>query len=649
MGTRKMTSIKYRILRLSLISIITAVVSLCTTMGIATVVIGKSGYANEIKSLANAYTANIETMSSVLRMEVREAAENEILLEYDFSEATLAATKAEMAKLCENTHFTDLNIADTNGKTTNDTDVSSHEFFNKAKSGATYIEGPFHRATDGSVVFMVGTLMDNGYVMYGTFEYNVLSTGLDASPLGEGGVIMLLNKKGEVMASSDDALIKEVTNFTDPEYANQAKGKIARDVLSGKSGSEELTGTYGRMAAYYEPIENTDGWGICVMGNLANTTKEIATTCVIGVILGLAILVVGTYISRNVAKKIATAVATTSDRLALLAKGDLKSPVQVFKTNDETQVLSESLSFVCTELGRYVSNIEKTAGEMAQGDFSYSERFDYLGDFENIAQSFSDINRVLGSVIADMSSASSDVSCGAQQIADGTSLLAEGTTKQATAVDELTATIEDINKQINNSADAAAEAARLSASSASTVEEQAEDLKALLAAIKDISEKSEQISSVIRTIEDIAFQTNILALNASIEAARAGEAGKGFAVVAGEVGNLASKSAEAAKGTAELIEASLAAVKDGTVKAEATAEKMTAVQEISKQVDELIESIASAARNQAVAADQITVGIQQIAEVVQQNSATAEETAASCEELSGQSKTLADLVSGLKA
>lgn len=357
-------------------------------------------------------------------------------------------------------------------------------------------------------------------------------------------------------------------------------------------------------------------------------------------------IVLSLVVKRTVAKPISIAEQLAEN----MSSGNLHVPDSDFKfANDEIGRFVVNLEKTKHDLSSYINDISRILASMADGDFSQTTSVEYIGDFTEISESFKKINTTLHGVISNMNASADDVMTGSNQIAFGAQILAEGTTKQATAIDELSSSIDSISDKIQSTAENAEQANKLAAESREKISEQNEEMETMLAAMEEIRSKSVQISEIIKTIDDIAFQTNILALNAAIEAARAGDAGKGFAVVADEVRNLAAKSAEAASHTNELISASVEAVTNGVQIAENTAETMKAVMEYSEKTDELVGEIYTAAAEQAEAVRQVTVGIAQISDVVQQNSATAEETAASCEELSGQSKMLKDQVDQLKA
>ena len=192
------------------------------------------------------------------------------------------------------------------------------------------------------------------------------------------------------------------------------------------------------------------------------------------------------------------------------------------------------------------------------------------------------------------------------------------------------------------------EAAKISQESKDAVTLTNEKMKEMTESMRDITGKANEIGKIIQIIDDIAFQTNILALNASIEAARAGEAGKGFAVVAGEVGNLAKKSQEAAQGTAKLIEDTITAVGKGTTITSDTEAALGNVSESFGQINRLISKIQSASVEESDSVKQVTDGLNQISAIVQTNSATAEESAAAAEALSSQAETMKGLVGAFK-
>ena len=248
-------------------------------------------------------------------------------------------------------------------------------------------------------------------------------------------------------------------------------------------------------------------------------------------------------------------------------------------------------------------------------------------------------------VLSNISEVGSQVTISASQVASASQALAQGSTEQASAIEEITASIDEIAEKTKQNADQANEASGLVGVAIGDVQEGNEQMKSMMAAMQDINKSSESISKIIKTIDDIAFQTNILALNAAVEAARAGEAGKGFAVVAEEVRSLAAKSAAAAAETAELIEASIGKVNAGSKIADDTAHAMDAIAKVVQQSEVIINDIAESSNYQATAVAQIEQAISQVSQVVQTNSATSEECAAASEELSNQASRMREMLS----
>ena len=265
---------------------------------------------------------------------------------------------------------------------------------------------------------------------------------------------------------------------------------------------------------------------------------------------------------------------------------------------------------------------------------------EYAGEFAKVKFALLNLSDRLTDLIGNIQQSSDFVSSSAKNVASGAQNLTEGSMAQASSIEELSATINDISTRVKLNAENAGKVdseAQISRTELSKSDGQMQEMKQ---SMNNINEKSTEISKIIKTIDDIAFQTNILALNAAIEAARAGEAGKGFAVVADEVRNLAQKSAEAAKNTTVLIDETVKAVEMGTNLADSTAVSLHQVVEGQDSLSTLISEIARASEEQSQAIAQVTTGIDQISGVVQQNSATAEESSAASSELNAQAEKL---------
>ncbi|MBQ5311006.1 MAG: hypothetical protein ILP19_03065 [Oscillospiraceae bacterium] len=316
---------------------------------------------------------------------------------------------------------------------------------------------------------------------------------------------------------------------------------------------------------------------------------------------------------------------------------------------NEVGVFAVQLQETKHTLSGYISDISRVLDAMAAGDFTKTSDKEYKGDFAQIQHSLEKIRSRLSGIVREIDISSEDVYTGSEQIAAGSQTLADGTVTQAAAIDELSGRIASVLERTKANADNAYRASSLTTGMAQRSVEQNEAMGRLTEAMQDISEKSREISSIIKTIDNIAFQTNILALNAAVEAARAGAAGKGFAVVADEVRNLASKSADAARETNLLITSTTEAVAAGTALVSEAAESMEDITRQAKEMNSIVNEISAESANQANDIDQVTSALDRIAGVVSENSATAEQSAASCQQLATRSRALKEQVKALKA
>lgn len=334
------------------------------------------------------------------------------------------------------------------------------------------------------------------------------------------------------------------------------------------------------------------------------------------------------YIMKRVVKPI----LLITDRTKPLQEGRMKLDLN-YQANDEIGDLSDTLRQSIDQTHRYIEDINRIMAELSAGNFNVSTSVPFIGDFRSIADSIDSFTDSLSAVMANINRVEDTVFDHARTLSNGSQTLAQGATEQAAAVEELSATLDELARSAKLNIQKSSEVRENAHMTGDQVNVSSGQMELLISAMADISRTSEQIENIITTIESIAFQTNILALNASVEASRAGEAGKGFAVVANEVRNLAAKSDQAAKATKELIENSVRATTKGSAIVQEVSDTLHKTLTLVSQSNSAIDEITDAVQEEAEAVSQVAEGIGQIADVVQTNSANSEESAAVSSEL----------------
>ena len=530
------------------------------------------------------------------------------------------------------------------------TNNSDQDYFKWCKERLSpVISNPIH---DGAqVVFLMASpILTNGKfdgLVYGAVDASFLTEIVSGLHIGESGQAYILDEYGDVIGHPDPSYVVDGVNIIDQAKSDRSVADIAaihERMIRGESGFDTYKFDGDSKIFGYAPIVGEQGWSIGIEASKSEFMASLKTSIMITVLIVLAVIIVAVFIAVRLARSVANPIKACMERLDLLSTGDLHTPVPQIHSKDETAGLMNGLDVTVTRLADVVRDVSTHLGEMAQGNFTMEMTRQYRGDFVAIQQSMKQINDSINNTLPQISMAVDQVASGSDQVAASAQSLSQGATEQASSVQELAATIADISHHVQQNADNATSANESAQRAGDDMQQSNVKMQDLVAAMSEINNTSDEISKIIKTIEDIAFQTNILALNAAVEAARAGAAGKGFAVVADEVRNLAGKSADASKSTAALIERSLQAVHNGMKLVDETADSLVRTMEGVSVSVQMLDRIAEASRQQSESIEQVSLGIDQISSVVQTNSATSEQSAAASEELSSQAGLVRSLV-----
>ncbi len=410
---------------------------------------------------------------------------------------------------------------------------------------------------------------------------------------------------------------------------------------------EECTPTLDALVAQAMVLD--DATAALQDETLDESVKSTNQDMIIVVALLVVAVIFAFVICIKVTASIVRPIAEVEEAAQNLSKGLVKNDL-TYTGKDEIGVLVDSFRVTFKALDAMITDLNHLMAEMAKGNFNVrttAEEY-YVGDFAPLLSSIRKMNSNLSATLSRINEASDQVASGSDQVSSGAQALSQGATEQASSIQQLAASINEISQKVVQTAQNSQIASEQVGKAGEELTISNQRMQDMITAMSEISQSSNEIGKIIKTIEDIAFQTNILALNAAVEAARAGSAGKGFAVVADEVRNLASKSAEAAKNTTALIEESIHAVENGTKIADSTANALVMTVESTKVAVDVVDKITQATTEQSNAIQEVTQGIDQISSVVQTNSATAEQSAAASEELSSQAEMLKSQVRRFK-
>lgn len=488
-----------------------------------------------------------------------------------------------------------------------------------------------------------------GYVGAGVYASRLMDVllNLDIEGLPNSEYVFLNAETGTYLYNQDETLLNtQTTNSGYLEILQQIKAD--GDTQTGTYTYQDENGINQLVAYKYIKDRN---WVFMVHDNAAEVyanvdivrdTVGVLCAVVASVIILVMLLVL--YLESRELMIMEHAIR----RLGNLELSADKGLEAFYGRKDEIGMIAQTIHHVCDCLRKTIDDIGRILGEMADGniavDVAKNESY-YIGDFKVLSKSLKSIRMHLTDVMYDITQIANQVDNNADQVSAGAQALSQGAMQQRISIDGLVSNITDITEQIQISAVRCGNASDLVDRAAGYAAEADTKMEQLRIATKNVDKSSMKINSIIKTIEDIAFQTNILALNASVEAARAGSAGKGFSVVSDEVRDLALKSAEAASGTGILISRSIQDIKTGTESTNLAISAMQVINECIQSIKTLMDEIALASVQQSEMIASVEKRVKEVSKVIQSNSDAAGKSAEISNQLSNQSKTLSHLIS----
>lgn len=545
--------------------------------------------------------------------------------------------------------FTSGNILDKNGVSIDDgTDFSDRAYVKAALGGTTNISDiTLSKYTNTYGVSVAAPIRRNGEVtgvVYFRLDINFIMDIIDTVSISENSYAYLVDSESNILVHKNEELILNY-NLSDEKVIDK---KMAEDIAEGKDGNSSYRSSGKEVLCGYGPIANTNGWSIVIAAPGSDFTGTMNKFKNVLFVLTVISIIVTIVISSAVASGICTPINKVKDALVAVSEGNLNVEIEKSSGRDEVAVLQNTTVSLLDTISSIIGQINRVLSSIARYDLTVSDMNRYPGEFDTLAVSVNSIKKTLNQLIVEVQNSVVSVDTGSRELAQATAALSQGTVIQANSIQALADDLNVILERINSNSENEDVVNKKLGNLDNQIKSANDQMQELLNAVNDIETMSSSIQKIVGTIDSIAFQTNILSLNASVEAARAGELGSGFAVVAEEVRKLAEKCSESSKKTSELINQCIRSIENAKQYADATFDSLSGIVVDSGEIAKAFEDISKDTHEQAEKSKRIQQEVNNISDVVQTNTATVEETAASTSVLSEQAMNLGDMVKSFK-
>ena len=652
---KKTHSIKTKIVVLAIVPMLLISVILLVYAFVGGIMNTNSALTDSIRETAKISAQAITNQLVVYETAVNEAASNELFRNASSDNESIMQFLNEVK---ERNGFLRIGYTDENGVNQNGSDFSERQYFKDCRETLKPVTSDPYASKDGngalSVLFCAPILRNGSFcgIVYGAADAKLFTDIIASVIVGKDGKNFIIDSTGTFIAHNDYSIASNLENYieqakTDASLTEQAA--IVSEMLKNRTGSMVYNDGKMQRIMCYVPIEKGSSWVLAVTVSYFEFIGNQLVGLSVLAAAAAAVIAVSIILILKTSARIVKPVRSCTKRIELLAEGDLKSDMpdmEDFKSDDETGVLVESTRRNIRHLNSMIRHISDSLEQMAAGDFTHETEGKFRGDFAPIKASLDNIVGSLHSVLADIDSASAAMSEMSEQVVDTSCSLANGVNHQTELIGQISDTFEEMKESIKLNAENTANGLELASKTKSGVKTSGNQMNELLEAMREMEKLSKEIRSINDTISDIAFQTHILAINASIEAAAVGEAGKGFTVVANEVGHLSAKCAESVSKTTALIERTVKAINDGTRLAQTVSESFGDVEADTAEVEKNIADISASSQEQAERIESVSEKMNTISSVVETTAVSSEKSAEISEKLKYEAESLKNIVSG---
>lgn len=480
---------------------------------------------------------------------------------------------------------------------------------------------------------------DGETVLYvvGVYKYDTLNDVISSINLGKHGMAYMVNREGIIVGHPDQSLILGGSTLAQLYGGNS---EAINRITTGETGATEFAVDGENMLAAFSPVRGTQ-WSLVIRVPKSDYSQLINAAMVVAVLSTLAVLVLSILLVLRLSQSISRPVKSVTDRMVALSDGDLHTQVSLVHSEDELEVLTRTLDTTVESVNRYISDIQRVLTQVAGGNLLVESQVDYKGDFALIRSSLHTIIQSMHETIAGFRSAAARLTDMSEELKGHSSQLHQASIEQNQSTEALVLEVSHVKEQLASVAGSSNRTRTKTGEIAQRIQEANHQMTSLSGAMGNISSNAQEITKIAKAIEDISFQTSILAINASVEAARAGNAGKGFAVVADEVKQLASKSAKAAQSATDMVTSTRSIIQTGVELTADTASSLQAISLVSHQISAISDELVTAVQGQESALAIMEERIEAISSIADRNLQNASETQQSSGLLAKEAEALA--------